>query len=84
MSMSRLIVAFGGQEQWDIVTETSLMRTAYDALIAALRQPEKHGSLFELIGCWGPENQPHRLLVRVADIKGLDLYEGIDAPPRSA
>lgn len=84
MSMSRLVVAFGGEivREWSIVGKTESIRRQHDALRTALDDSPSFPSLFfRLEGSWGPApGKPHCLFLRIADIKGLDLQEGIEDP----
>lgn len=82
MSMSRLVVAFGGEREWVTVGKAGLMLSQYNDLKGILNNPEsKPFPFYELAGSWGPTpGHLQRLLVQVSDIKGLGLQTGIEDP----
>lgn len=77
MSTARLVVAFGGQEQWDITGDSDSMSVQYRELKEILQAVDGiHDRFFELTGF---RNQADRnlemFIVRVEDIRGVDFQE---------
>lgn len=77
MTISRIVVAFGANEQWDIVGDSGMMNEQYSALVEALQAVDGISDrCFELEGFRNSaDRKSERLLVRVEDIKGVDIQE---------
>lgn len=77
MSTARLVVAFGGQEQWDITGDRESMLEQYRELSDILQAVDGvHDKFFELTGFRNQaDRKPERFIARVEDIRGVDLQE---------
>ncbi len=77
MSMSRLVVSFGANEQWDITGDEESMQEQYGQLKAVLQSVDgTHDRFFELSGFRNlADRKSEQFLVRVEDIKGVDIQE---------
>jgi hypothetical protein len=77
MAMSRIVVAFGGSEQWDITGERDDMWSRYADLRDVLQQVDGiHPPFYELDGFRNlADRKNESFIVRLADIKGVDIQE---------
>ncbi len=75
--MSRLVVSFGGQEQWDITGDEESMQEQYNELKGILQAVDGvHDRFFELTGFRNSaDRKAESFLVCVEEIKGLDIQE---------
>lgn len=77
MAMSRIVVSFGGSEQWDITGEKEAMHEQYRGLLAVLGLPGgvEH-PFFELTGFRNlADRKAEQMVIRLDQINGVDIQE---------
>ncbi len=77
MSMSRLVVAFGANEQWDITGSEEDLHAQYTAIHEALEATDGTGKkFFEFIGLRNlADRNPEQMILRLDEIRGVDVQE---------
>ncbi|KKN54690.1 hypothetical protein LCGC14_0589590 [marine sediment metagenome] len=77
MATARIIIAFDSSQQWSVAGEETAIREQYEALRGVLQEVDGvHPRFFELTGFRDlADRKPEQFIVRVEDIKAVDLQE---------